>query len=74
MRTNFLRAIFIVIGVLTVFFSFAVAFILLCEKLKIEFAENDSLTDDFSFEDDEFFEPIIVCAENDDESGEPQNI
>lgn len=70
MRKNFLRAIFIVIGVLTVFFSFAVAFIVLCEKLKIEFAENDSLTDDFSFGDDEFCEPIIICTETDKENDE----
>ena len=63
MRKNFFTTIFIVIGIFTVFCSLAVAFSILCKKLTINFAESDFFSDDFSFEEDDTCEPIIISNE-----------
>lgn len=74
MRKNYFKAIFIVIGIFTVFLSVGATLALLYKKFTIELLGDGALMDEPFIEEDEVYEPIIVCVEDDEETGEPQNI
>lgn len=74
MRKNYFKAIFIVIGIITVFLSIGTTLALLYKKFTIELFDGGAFSDEPFIEEDEVYEPIIVCAEADEETGEPQNI
>ena len=75
MRKNFLKTIFIVIGIIAVFFSIGFTLAVFFKKFTIELADNyTSEEEDFLPNEDVVVVPVIICTDNDEESDEPQNI